>query len=345
MKTLAFATLPVLFSLALMITATACADSNQDGNIPRLPANPEEIPPRPEGANATRFVVIADMNSSYGSTTYNEHVHKSIELIREQLKPKVVFSAGDMIAGQHRDLSDDDIRAMWKGFNEAIHDPLGDAGIPFAPVTGNHDASGYPAFAGERELYEEHWTKADRIPELNYLNKEKYPFHYTFAVGDAFFMALDITTMKRIDDELWDWMEGQLRAAEDYPLRFVSSHIPPCPVSIGREREVIPSPDDDRMRELFVEHGVSVYFTGHSHAYFKGRKEGLNLVSLNCAGSGPRPLIGTEEPQLQSFFVVDIVDGRIAEAFTVNSDGTIFDDSTLPEYLEHEGVTLPRFDR
>ncbi len=345
-KKLASRILPVLLFPALMTHGiSGPGDTGGREDPPRLPANPETVPPRPQGETALRFVVLADMNSAYGSTTYNDHVHAAIRMIREELRPDLVFSAGDMIAGQHRDLTEENIRSMWEGFDRAIHDPLRESGIPFAPVTGNHDASGYPAFERERELYKEHWTRPGQVPKLNYRNRDRYPFHYTFAAGDAFFMALDITTMDPIDDELWEWMEEQLKEAEGYALRFAAGHIPPYPISIGREREVLRASDAERLRKLFVRHGVDAYFTGHHHAYFKGRKEGLNLVSLNCAGSGPRPLIGEEEPQRQSFFVVDIVDGGITEAFTVRSDGTVFDDSTLPEYLEHEGMTLPRFDR
>jgi predicted phosphodiesterase len=345
-KTVDLFTTPLLFSLTLMATGLiACAEINDGEPPPRLPANPDTVPPRPSGESAIRFVVLADMNSAYGSTTYNRHVHKAIEMIREELQPDFVFSAGDMIAGQHRDLSDENIRAMWEGFNRAIYNPLRESGIPFAPVTGNHDASGYPAFERERVLYREHWTQPEQVPALDYLNDDQYPFHYTFAFGDAFFMALDITTMDPMDEALWQWMEEQLVAAEAFSFRFAASHIPPYPISIGRESQVLRPADAERLRELFVRHGVDAYFTGHHHAYFKGRKEGLNLVSLNCAGSGPRPLIGIEAPQLQSFFVVDIAGDRITQAFTINSDGTVFSDRTLPEYLEHEDVVLPRFDR
>jgi hypothetical protein len=87
-KTVDLFTTPLLFSLTLMATGLiACAEINDGEPPPRLPANPDTVPPRPSGESAIRFVVLADMNSAYGSTTYNRHVHKAIEMIREELQP------------------------------------------------------------------------------------------------------------------------------------------------------------------------------------------------------------------------------------------------------------------
>lgn len=322
----------------MLVAACATADS------PRLPVNPEGIPERPAGERSFRFVAISDLNGPYGSTTYNEHVHASVGLIRE-MQPELVLSAGDLVAGQKRGLTEEQLRAMWEGFNRAVAVPLRQAGIPFAPVAGNHDASGYPAFENERLLFRDHWREEEQRPELDFVDDEHYPLYYSFQHKGSFFMALDVTTLEPLSPELWEWMTRQLANARDYDLRFASCHVPPYPVSHGREREIIASPDNERLRRLFVENNVDVFFTGHHHAYFKGRKKGLNLVSLNCAGSGPRPVIGTDEPQHQSFVVVDVVDGKIAGMFAVQSDEVIFQDLTLPLRLEHGPYVLPRFDQ
>ncbi|HLS28001.1 MAG TPA: metallophosphoesterase, partial [Opitutales bacterium] len=256
-----------------------------------------------------------------------------------------VVSAGDLVAGQKRGLEDDEIWAMWDGFTSAVTSPLQKAGIPFAPVAGNHDASGYPAFVREREIFQEHWRKPDQKPDFQFIDDEHYPLFYTFSYKNTFFMVLDVTTLEPLPDAKWEWMETQLTEASDFNLRFASAHVPPYPIAQGREHEIIPAPDNDRLHALFVEHGLDVFLTGHHHAYFKGRKEGLNLVSLNCAGNGPRPLIGEEAAQPQSFLVIDIVDGKIEQFFALQSDARIFPDETLPLKLEHAGYLLPRFDQ
>lgn len=326
-----------LFSVLLLSACTATGST-------RLPFNPEEIPEPPTGKESFRFAAISDLNASYGSTTYSSSVHASVELL-QQLKPELVISAGDLVAGQKRGLEEEQIWAMWDGFTGAVTDPLRKAGIPFAPTAGNHDASGYPAFAHEREIFQNHWQKPNQKPALDFIDDEHYPLYYSFRHKGAFFMALDVTTLEPLSEDLWLWMEEQLAGAQEYNLRFATCHVPPYPVTHGRENDIIPSPDNRRLNDLFAKQNLDVFFTGHHHAYFKGRKEELNLVSLNCAGNGPRPLIGTDEPQSQSFLVIDVVEGEIADLFAIHPDGNIFPDKTLPLRLEHNEYVLPRFDQ
>src|SRR5690606_14096782 len=130
-----------------------------------------------------------------GSTTYDPRVHASIDLILN-LQPELVITAGDLVAGQKRGLEHERIWAMWDGFTAAVTSPLSKAGIPFAPVAGNHDASGYPAFAHERAIFQEHWRKKEQRPHLDFIDDEHYPLYYSFRHKNAFFMVLDATTLE-----------------------------------------------------------------------------------------------------------------------------------------------------
>ncbi|HMO25625.1 MAG TPA: metallophosphoesterase [Tepidisphaeraceae bacterium] len=321
--------------LSILVVSATMAQS------PRLARNPDTLPAAPEGG--FRFVVISDLNSAYGSTEYNEHVHALVRRIIEEIKPSIVVSAGDLVAGQKRELTEENLHAMWRAFDEVVVTPLEAAGIGFFPVPGNHDASGYPAFAREVAIYRDHWTRRARPRGAHFLNTEDYPSKYSFTAGGGLFVALDITTLDPLPESMWAFLDEELR--RDHSLKFCFSHIPPYPVTIGRERETIPSPDDDRARDLMLEHGVTVWFTAHHHGYFKGHNRRLNLVALNCAGNGPRRLIGTESPQRQSVVVVDLLDGRLERVFAVMSDGAIFDDLTLPLRIAHDGQELLRFDQ
>ena len=53
------------------------------------------VPPR----GGTRLVLVSDLNSAYGSTTYIAEVHRGVALI-PSLRPDLVICAGDMVAGQ-----------------------------------------------------------------------------------------------------------------------------------------------------------------------------------------------------------------------------------------------------
>ena len=50
-------------------------------------------------ASALRVVVISDLNGSYGSTSYSKRIPVAIQRIIA-LKPDLVISTGDMVAGQ-----------------------------------------------------------------------------------------------------------------------------------------------------------------------------------------------------------------------------------------------------
>lgn len=309
-----------------------------------LPMSPATLPAAPMGERSFRAVVISDFNASYGSTTYGPTVHAAVRLIVERIKPEVVVSAGDLIAGQRRTLTDENITAMWSGFEASVAAPLREAGIAFAPVPGNHDGSGYPGFEREREAYARHWRGPATRPALKYTDDTDFPFTYSFEHKGVAFVALDITTMNRVTEGEWERLGRLLNRSAGASAVVALSHVPPYAYAVGRERETIPPPDDDRMVDELAKHAVSVWFTGHHHAYFKTRVRGLNLVSLNCCGNGPRRLMGTEQPQEQSFVVMDVVDGRVAAVFAVRTDGTVVDERRLPERIpatQDAGVAVP----
>ena len=116
-------------------------------------SDPATLPPDPPEP-PLHVAVISDLNDSYGSTTYSRAVGDAVAKII-QLGPDLVLCTGDMVAGQQAGL---DYGAMWDGFHEVVSEPLQDAGIPLAVTPGNHDASGYPAFEGEREVYADEWA-------------------------------------------------------------------------------------------------------------------------------------------------------------------------------------------
>jgi hypothetical protein len=89
---------------------------NQFVNIsePEQPLQPLKI--APEGLFApvkgdVRLVIMSDLNSRYGSTTYEPQVTQAVGLI-PQWKPDLILCVGDMVAGQKLSLSEANIQAM-----------------------------------------------------------------------------------------------------------------------------------------------------------------------------------------------------------------------------------------
>lgn len=292
-------------------------------------------------AGATlRVAVISDLNDAYGATTYGDTVHDAVDALVDTVQPDLVLVTGDMVAGQQAGL---DYRAMWAGFHDAVTSPLRTAGIPLAITPGNHDASGYATFAGEREIFVDEWSDPTRVPAVEMIDDTNYPLRYSFAFKGAFFLSLDATTVGPVSGEQRDWAAAQLEAAAAYPVKIAYGHVPLHAVAIGREDETL---GDDDLEAIFREHGLTAYVSGHHHAYYPGARDGLRLVSTACLGSGPRPLIGTGDPSPRAILQIDVEDGVVTslEALRAPELVSIIDRSTLPEALSYEGRSVRRDD-
>jgi hypothetical protein len=293
------------------------------------------------GAPVTlRVAVISDLNDSYGSTTYGEAVHAAVAAIAGQVKPDLVLVTGDMVAGQQAGL---DYAAMWASFHAAVTAPLRDAGIPMAATPGNHDASGYAAFAEERDIYVAQWSLPDNMPGVEMIDASSYPLRYSFAHRGAFFLSLDATTIGPLSQEQRDWVAAQLDAAARYPVKVAYGHVPLHSVAVGREEEIL---GDDALEGIFRDHGLTAYISGHHHAYYPGARDGLRLVSMSCLGSGPRPLIGTDGATPRALLQVDIEAGVVTslEALLAPGFTEVIDRATLPESLSYAGKSVMRDD-
>jgi hypothetical protein len=72
--------------------------------------------PAPQGLYApkrgdVRIAVISDLNSQYGSTTYEREVLLAVKYLPDW-QPDIVICSGDMVAGQYPSLTEPEIRAL-----------------------------------------------------------------------------------------------------------------------------------------------------------------------------------------------------------------------------------------
>lgn len=294
----------------------------------------EALPP---SARPLRVAVVSDLNGSYGSRSYGEAVHGAVARLRA-LSPDLVLSTGDMVAGQRAGL---DYAGMWEGFHRAVSDELARADIPFAVSAGNHDASGYPSFAHERAIYVEEWSA--RRPRLAFQDDTHFPLRYSFVEGPALFIALDATTVGPLDDAQMAWLDRELTRGRAHPVKVVFGHVPLYPFAEGRRRDHL---GDRALEDLLVRHGVSLFLSGHHHAYYPGRRGALRLVSTACLGSGARPLIGTDKRSEKSLLLFEVTDDGVQEldAYTGPAFDRPIDRTSLPEQVGLPGMLIQRDD-
>lgn len=302
------------------------------------PASPRPQTPPDDASLADEalvFAVISDLNGRYGEVDYADGVHESVRWLVEDVRPDLVVSTGDMVAGQRAGL---DYETMWAGFHAAVTTPFARAGIPFAVTPGNHDASAGAVFYQERITFVEQWRA--RRPQVEFVDDRFYPLHYAFKAKGVLFVSLDATTVGPIDATQRRWLREVLQANADARAKVVFGHIPLYPVSQGRETEIL---RDTHLEEMLNEFDVDLMLAGHHHAYYPGRRGDLRLVSMACLGSGPRKLIGSDVVSPKSVVVARVApDGEVsldAYASTSERHGAHpkIERATLPESL-NEGA-------
>ncbi len=290
-----------------------------------------------------RVAVISDLNGSYGTTAYRADVDRAVERI-VQLKPDLVISTGDMIAGQRTSplLEGAAIQRMWSAFHEHVTLPLHDNVLPLAVTPGNHDASAYGDFHLERELFVDTWRH--NKPDLNFIDDAHYPLYYAFEIRNALFVSLDVTVNGRLDPRQKTWLRELFDDhGNRYAQKIVFSHLPLWPVAQKRAKGAM---FDEELEKILQDNEVSLHLSGHHHAYYPGFKDGVRYVSQACLGAGARKLIGDKKVSPRSITLIGIpAEGqpRVRALSGKNFDRPV-DIRSLPERIVTDKATLIRED-
>ena len=286
------------------------------------------------------IVVISDLNSGYGSTQYDAEVFTAVSVIRKW-RPDLVLIGGDMIAGQRPSLTDENVRAMWAAFDSVVAAPLRDAGIPFAFTLGNHDGSGHPAHDRDRRLAAEYWNDPVHSPQLEFVDRAHYPRYYSFVHNGVFFVSMDASTgSMHADTAQIRWLRGALASekAKNASVRMVLGHVPLYAVAEGRNLRGEVQGEPELLRLLLEELGVRMYISGHHHAYYPARRGDLELLHAGAAGSGPRPLIGSNAAPYKTMTLLTLSSrGDAVAERTWRLEGAEIhpvDVATLPERID-----------
>lgn len=287
-----------------------------------------------------RIAVISDLNEAYGSTHYSEDVKRAIALL-PQWNPDLVLCSGDMVAGQDRSLNRSQIQAMWNGFDRDVAQPLRQANLPFGFTLGNHDASRAQrgsdfVYAQERDLASAYWNDPAHDPGLNFVDRYKFPFYYSFQQNQVFFLVWDASSGLRMSAEDMAWIERSLGSttAQQAPMRVVIGHLPLYAVAVGRDRVGEVLDNAANLHALLERYNVHTYISGHHHAYFPGHLGNLEMLHTGALGAGSRRLLVGELPPHKTLTLVDI---------DLTANRTLYTTFELPSLRQIDQAVLPRF--
>jgi hypothetical protein len=301
---------------ACLISAIACVSAapaggpRPAGSTPLAAAvtpAPSSTVPLGSAQGSFTFAVIGDNGT--GDAKQYETGRQLFAAYQRQAFP-IVITVGDNIYGSERP------QDFVKKFEEPYR-PLLDAGVKFYASLGNHDSREqryYKPYNMEGKLY-----YSLKAPEQ-----------------DVRFFALDSTYL---DKPQVEWLEKELSGSkEGWKIPFF--HHPPYS-SGGRHGS------DLRLREelepLFLQHGVSVVFTGHDHFYERTKpQQGITYFVTGSAGKLAPGDLRNNSPMMargfdtdQAFMVVNI-DGDRLTFQAISRTGAVIDSGTIERRKQGE---------
>jgi hypothetical protein len=361
-------------------------DTNERPGAPELPDEPETETPTPSDPpdvgetptpppsppiNILKIGILGDLNGSLGDPNYASTVKAGMgHILNHQFD--LILGTGDFTSGEdyrHR-FSSSRFDKMWKSFEEKILNPILKSGTPFAPTPGNHDAS----IERERGHYKKFWKS--RVPKLEMVSTQMFPYYYSFLYKGVFFISLDDVRTGTLRDRSYlgvtqrEWIAKQLNSAEakNSIAQIAFGHVPIYPVlskskhakkGRGKYYEFLSKEQqgkrDQSLEKIFKDGGIDLAIFGHSHAYYPGViqhqgesiKDSLKVLSMPCLGHGNRYLdqrTRARSARGYGFVKVDLTTGNVEfDAYT--SKGVLVDKGRLPSKIRpYSHITIHRDD-
>ncbi len=283
----------------------------------------------PDGDGALRFVAAGDMGVADKS--------RRLQAVAAAQEPLFVLLGGDL-AYTNGDWNLAPIWDTWlDNWQQLMVTPSG-LTVPMVSAIGNHEvAGGYHGTAENAPIY------------LQYLAQNDAASYYVRRVGPRLVIfLLDSGHLASHGGQQADWLEQQLAANAEVPVRLATYHVPLFP---GFR---LPSSDYSKAgrkhwQPLFDRYQLLAAFENHDHIFkrthpIRGKQidpQGTIYLGDGSFGRGPRAVDGPRQThlhrrwyldQLRSaghIWRVDVEADRVVFA-AVNQEGHVFDRVTRP---------------
>lgn len=260
--------------------------------------------PKTEKGKYFKIAVISDLNAGYGSTSYHPAVAATLNELKI-IKPDMILCAGDMVAGQKATLTQQNLDSMWMSFDQQILSSIKEMKVPFGFTVGNHDAS--PNFLKDRTTARQFWTKNKNQLNLDFVDQTNFPFYYSYVKNEVFFISWDAAGAN-INDEVFTWMQQQLNSAKakKAKLRILLGHLPIYAIVNSKNKPGEILAQTNKITAFLKENNIDLYISGHQHAYYPAKENGLRFLNTGCIGDGPRQLIGDTTAAKRAYTIINI---------------------------------------
>jgi Icc protein len=209
-------------------------------------------------------------------------------------KPGLVITGGDLIMDA---FAADEARTktQWDIARRVLRDH---DDVPVRHTVGNHDVFGWgnPGAHASNPKYGKAWACEFMEIERPYYSFDMAGWH--FVVLDSTFFKEPASYTARLDDEQFEWLQGDLAAVPATKPVLVVSHIPilmVCSIFDGENEKsgdwVIPGSwmhiDARRIKALFAKHpNVKLCISGHEHLVDHVRLEGVTYCCNGAVSGG-----------------------------------------------------------
>jgi len=194
-----------------------------------------------------RFAILGDRTGEAQPDVY-EHAWQQVAAEN----PAFVVAVGDTIQGQ----DDFTARPEWQAARRLL-DPY--RRFPLYLVAGNHDI----------------WSP---LSERLFREYAGHPPHYSFDYGQMHVTILDNSRSEELPPTELEFLEKDLEAHRDQPVKFIFSHRPSWLVRAALQDTSFP------LHQLARKYGVQFVIAGHVHQMLHLQLQGVAYVSIPSSG-------------------------------------------------------------